>query len=519
MISTRGSRLRATEANSRAAAWPWLGCAVALAVVCGSPAAAIPEQAAQGDADVAALIAAGVKPDAAGLGAYLKHFLPSASHADRVAQLIKDIGAEEFEVRQTATKALAGLPVFPREALEKAARNENPEVRNRAKGLLERGDGQGKRTLVAALAVVAKQKIKALADEVLAAGAHCPQFDRPLTVTEALVATVTPADAAMLRRVLRGETVWRRSAAAAALDHLLAAKADKDLLALLKDPDDSVRLTVGRLLVNRENRAGLVSLTELLASKDHSMRWQSSQALRWLIGETFDYDPFAGPDKQKAAAEKWLTWARGSGQKAKLQIPIKVPGVIQLFNGTNLSGWKAVNNGQDVDPTAHWQVKGGVLRCNGKGRGYLYHKQPRANYELTVEWRWPEGPGDSGVWFMMAKPGGARPACLEAQLLAAKAGDFWVVGGLAMNVRGQRAGAHVVKMAGSSEKPAGEWNRMTVRVLNGAVDVKVNGVRQNAATDCPHTPGHIALQTEGDVVEFRRVQLRPLGRSAMSGLD
>ena len=162
MVSTRGSRSSATETNSRAAARPWLGCAVSLAVVCGSPASAIPEQAAQGDADVAALIAAGVKPDAAGLGAYLKHFLPSASHADRVAQLIKDLGAEEFEVRQVATNALAGLPVFPREALEEAARSEDPEVRNRANGLLERGEDQGKRTLLAALAVVAKQKIKAL---------------------------------------------------------------------------------------------------------------------------------------------------------------------------------------------------------------------------------------------------------------------------------------------------------------------------------------------------------------------
>lgn len=512
MALKRASRFSMTETDSRTVAWPWLGCVVALGVVCGSPAAAIAEQSSQVDADVETLREAGVKPDAAGLRAYLKQFIPSASDAARVAQLIKDLGGEEFKVRQAATKALAALPVFPREALEKAALDDDPEVRNRAKGLLELGENQGQRTHEAALAVFARQKIKALAAEVLAAGAHCPKSDRSRIVTKALVATVTPADTGMLRKELRSDALWRRLAAATALDHLLAAKADKDLLALLKDPNDSVRLTAGRLLINRENRAGLVSLTELLVSKDPATRRQSAESLQWLIGKTFDYDPFAGPEKRNASAEKWLAWARGPGQKAKLQIPIKPPGVIQLFNGTNLSDWKAVNNGQNVDPSASWQIKGGVLRSKGTGRGYLYHKHPREDYELIVEWRWPDGPGDSGVWFMMAKPGGVKPMCLEAQLLAGSAGDFWLLGNLAIKAQGKRAGGHVAKMAATSERPVGQWNRMTIRVLKGTVEVKVNGARQNTATDCPRKPGHIALQTEGDVVEFRRVQIRPLGR-------
>jgi len=246
-----------------------------------------------------------------------------------------------------------------------------------------------------------------------------------------------------------------------------------------------------------------------MATCRKSLWYRSDRIIR---GDRFDYDPFAGPDERKAAAEKWLAWAREPGQQARLQIPFKAPIVIQLSNGTNLADWKAVNNGQDVDPTAQWQVKDGVLRSTGAGLGYLYHKHPWENYELTVEWRWPEKPGDSGVWLLMAKPGGAHPACLEAQLLADNAGDFWVVGGLEVNVRGQPAGAHATKLAASSEKPVGQWNRMTVLVLNGTVDVRVNGVQQNTATECPRTPGHIALQAEGTAIEFRNIHLRPLGK-------
>lgn len=239
--------MKATDAKGRAAGPLRLGCVLALVVVCGARGATLGEQDTQRDANAKVLIAAGIKPDAEAIGAYLKRFLPDAAHAKRVAELIEDLGAEQFQVRQKAAKALAALPAFPREALEKATRSDDLEVRVRAQRLLESGGTESKRTVVAALAVIASRQIKGLAAGVIAAGAHCPESERPRAVREALVTTVTPADAAMLRRVLRSEAAWQRAAAGAALDHLLAGKADKDLTALLEDVDDRVRLTAARL--------------------------------------------------------------------------------------------------------------------------------------------------------------------------------------------------------------------------------------------------------------------------------
>jgi len=105
-----------------------------------------------------------------------------------------------------------------------------------------------------------------------------------------------------------------------------------------------------------------------------------------------------------------------------------------------------------------------------------------------------------------------RAGVWVAQLLSGKAGEFWVIGSLAFRAQDPRALGRVVKMADSSEKPPGQWNRMTIRVLDGTVDVKVNAVRQNTDSDCPRTPGHIALQTEGNAIELRNIQLRPLGK-------
>jgi len=467
---------------------------------------------ADSDADVAALTEAGVTPNEAGLRAYLKQFMPDSTRDSRVAEMIKNLGSEDFGTRDKATKALGSLPVFPSEALEKAAKSTDLEVRSRAKGLLERGEGSSRKVAVAALRVIAKLKIKGLAAEVIAAGGRCPQGERLGVVPPALAATATVADVAMLRRALGSEPAWMRSAGAVALNALLADKADEYLATRLNDPDDTVRLLVARTMADRGNRLSLVPLAQMLDSMDYFVRWRSVKALRGLSGKQFAYEADGPPDDARmAAAAKWLAWARGEGQKAALRFPIKASGVIRLFNGSNLSGWKAVTNGQDVDAKTDWGVAKGVLQGKGTGRGYLYHARPLTNYELTVEWRWPNAPGDSGVWIMMAKPGGAMPACLEVQLLSEKAGDFWVIGNLSIKARGQAAGGHVAKMAASSEKPAGQWNRMTIRVVAGTVEVKVNGVKQNEASDCPLTPGHVALQTEGAAIEFRRVELRPLG--------
>jgi hypothetical protein len=465
----------------------------------------------------AVLTAAGVAPDEAGLRGYLKPFMPDATRDKRVAEMIKDLGAEDFGVRDKATKALASLPVFPREALEKAARSKDVEVQMRAEGLIERVEGQiergereSRKVAVAALRVIAKRKIKGLAAEVVAAGGHCHPSERLAVVPPALAATATAADVAILRRALGGESAWLRSAGAEALNSVLADKADEYLAARLDDPDDGVRILVARMMADRGRRLCLVPLAQMLASKDHSVRWRSAEALRWLSGKRFAYEALSPDDARKAAADKWLAWARGEGQKATLRFPVQGSGAIRLFNGTDLTGWRAVTNGRAVDTKTSWGVTQGVLGSKGKGRGYLYHMCPLTDYELTVEWRWPGAPGGSGVWIMMPKPGGFKPHHLEAQLKAGKAGDFWVVGNLGVKARGRAAGGNIVKMAASSEKPTGQWNRMTIRVVAGKVTVTVNGVMQNEASDCPLTPGHVALESEGAAVEFRRVDVRLL---------
>lgn len=59
----------------------------------------------------------------------------------QIARLIEELGSADFRVREAATKALIGLGVKARPALEKAVTSDNPAVRFRADQLLQGLDG------------------------------------------------------------------------------------------------------------------------------------------------------------------------------------------------------------------------------------------------------------------------------------------------------------------------------------------------------------------------------------------
>ena len=141
------------------------------------------------DADLAALKEAGIEPDAAGLGGYLDRFVPSDAQTRKVAALVEQLGAETWQKREEATKALAALPVLPRAALERAAESDDPEVRVRAGKLLKQQPEDRSHLLSAALGAIAKRDIKGLAGRLLAAAPHCTEAQENIRLQEALRAT------------------------------------------------------------------------------------------------------------------------------------------------------------------------------------------------------------------------------------------------------------------------------------------------------------------------------------------
>ena len=62
-----------------------------------------------------------------------------ADQEPRIASLVRQLGSDSFFERQSADKTLSALGPAARKQLELAARNHNPEIRQRALRLLRRG--------------------------------------------------------------------------------------------------------------------------------------------------------------------------------------------------------------------------------------------------------------------------------------------------------------------------------------------------------------------------------------------
>jgi len=184
---------------------------------------------------------------------------------------------------------------------------------------------------------------------------------------------------------------------------------------------------------------------------------------------------------------------------------------IELFNGTDLSGWVPYVKG-DADPTATFSWKDGVMAVTGQPPGYLRTAASYADYKLHVEWRWTGKPGNSGVLLHQNGDDKIWPRSIEAQLMSKNAGDFWVIDGTEFNEHQGKEGRRVPKMHETNEKEPGEWNAYDIVCSGDTIEVTVNGLLQNKATGCNVTSGRICLQSEGAPIEFRNVRLEPLAK-------
>ena len=193
-------------------------------------------------------------------------------------------------------------------------------------------------------------------------------------------------------------------------------------------------------------------------------------------------------------------------------------GAIALFNGKNLDGWTFVLDDKKAKLEDVWAVReGGILYCKGKPRGYLRTKREDfANYELTLDWRWPPGTkgGNNGVLVHTTDPGvlGIWPRSHEIQLNNGHAGDIWVIGTTIKipNPEGRIKERRHLNLTDGSEKALGEWNKLRIVCDGDELTIYVNGDKVNYASNLSQAKGAICLQSEGAEIEYREIVLRPL---------
>ena len=203
-------------------------------------------------------------------------------------------------------------------------------------------------------------------------------------------------------------------------------------------------------------------------------------------------------------------------------------GPVRLFNGENLDGWHAdvpaADVAVEVDPS--FIVREGNLVSLGTPRGHLITDKKYGNYRLEIEYRFTGKPGNCGALVHASTPRALYkmfPKSIEVQMNHTDAGDFWcIVEDISVPDMVKRRGPkenwgitegkarRIKNLTDDSEKPLGEWNKMTIECVGDEVKVWVNGDLVNHGHDCTATSGQIALQAEGAEVAFKKVLLTPI---------
>lgn len=198
------------------------------------------------------------------------------------------------------------------------------------------------------------------------------------------------------------------------------------------------------------------------------------------------------------------------------------PGFESLFNGKDLKGFKAVPS---------WRADRGVLRHEGVGE-HLWHTRPLRDFELMLEWRWPDPPrfeafpvidaagyevkradgaavvervldaGDSGVLLRGLFKAQANLFCYPVG-----SGEFWEYREESKG-EARRAFTPLIR----ADRPIGQWNSMWIRVVGNRVWVRVNGAEVIRNCPLPGVPaeGPVGFQHEHGGLELRNIWVREI---------
>jgi uncharacterized protein (TIGR03067 family) len=191
--------------------------------------------------------------------------------------------------------------------------------------------------------------------------------------------------------------------------------------------------------------------------------------------------------------------------------PQAAPAVKPLFNGKDLSGWKAHADG-GADAAKAWTVGGNLVICSGNPAGTLRTDRDYKNFALELEWRFPRartlsGGGPVGMELSLWAEPDALKKPRSFRLTFNTSGDgslFCDKGARSSSLKGlQRNFEYQVK-------PLQEWNRLRVVCNDGTLAVFVNGVSVLKVDDCEPRRGAIVLHAGGEELQYRNVEIQEL---------
>ncbi len=178
-------------------------------------------------------------------------------------------------------------------------------------------------------------------------------------------------------------------------------------------------------------------------------------------------------------------------------------GFISIFDGSSAEGWINNNSGETIPGSA---VQEDGLNPHGINAYVVVYEEPVKDFVLDFEYKLSKG-CNSGVFFRVGDRQNPVMTGLEVALDDTTSTGFHDPG----------AFYDLVKPATNAQKPAGEWNRMTLHAEGPVVTVTINGVEVNRIDQSAFAkPG---LRPDGSNHKFRNVAIADLNQQGYFGFQ
>jgi HEAT repeat protein len=292
-------------------------------------------------ADEQLLKDAGIKTDGLALVEFLHKRVPAEATPEKLAALVKQLGDDEFSVRDKASEELRALGARALPALRRAASDPDEEVKRRSLDCIAATvDGPGAARTAAAARLLAAGKPAGAAGALLT---YLPFAEDEAAADEivcALVAVGAPGgrpDPA-LGDALADRDPARRAAAALLLGRHGSAEQKTAVRKLLADADPNIRLRAAQGLLAGREKAALPPLLTLLGDAPPDLARQAEDLLQRAAGTTPPAVPW-GADKDqrarcRAAWEAWWKEKESQLDLAKADVDLEVVNLSALARET-----------------------------------------------------------------------------------------------------------------------------------------------------------------------------------------
>jgi hypothetical protein len=373
--------------------------------------------------DESILQATGVAPDGESLLAFFRSRIPSAADRERLQDLLRRLGDDEFATRNQAAKDLATLgPAFVGPLREALQGETDIEVVRRVESWLRDTEKVPEGRLASAAARVAgRLRPAGLAAALLDYLPSAPDDDALQEVRSALAAVAfrDGEHEPVLVRALEDSLALRRGSAAEAL--ILAGPTPHHRARRLcaRDPDPTVRLWVACALADRGDRNAVPVLIALLTGLRPDQAWRAEQPLCRLARDQTPSPPRSYDlAAWRAYRNAWAAWWEKEGQAvdlAHLHEPLGC--TLAVFERSGFVGGLCVGE-YDRDSKPRWKWNGRDLLTRGAeismprdvqvlpggrvlvaeyvGRGHNGRVTERDRTGQVV-WEWRVPPGDADV--------------------------------------------------------------------------------------------------------------------------